>query len=155
MNAGADVVALLRSHEGTSWTPRPPASASEVVATEKALGKTFPPEYKSLLMYSDGGTLRGAEARVFFFRIEEVRQFNGDPVWSSHIPGMVIFGDDLGDYIYYFDPENRLHRGAWAVYLVEKGAVSFDYSKYAAGSVEHLCRRVIHGDPLVSEPYLA
>ena len=154
MHAEANVVTVLRACEGTLWTPRGPASLPAIGAAEKALGTRFPAEYQTLLLYSNGGALKAAQARVLFFSIEELPEFNVHRVWSPHLPGMVVFGDDFGDYIYYFDPENRLHRGDWAIYLVEKGGARFDYSKYAASSLDELCRRVIDGVALVDEPYL-
>src|SRR5512142_1365539 len=121
MEDDAHVITLLRGREGTLWTPRPPASAASIAAAEELLGVRFPAEYAALLRYSDGGALKAAEARVLFFPADELGEFNIDRVWSPHLPGMVVFADDIGDYLYYFDPANRLRRGHWAIFLAEKG----------------------------------
>jgi hypothetical protein len=73
---------------------------------------------------------------------------------SPELAEMLIFGDDEGDFIYYFDPANRLGRGAWAVFLVEKSMSDFESSQWVAADLRGLCERVLGGESVWDDPYL-
>jgi hypothetical protein len=154
MQVDDQLVNLLRTHEGILWKPTTPATGGIILSVEKTTGFAFPNIYKKMFLYSNGGELVGVNASVYLFSLDELIKFNPDPVWSLQIPQMLILGVDIGDFIYYFDPDNLLQRGSWAVYIVEKGAVSFDYSRFIAPDIVHLCQRIINGDDIYGEQYL-
>ena len=140
--------------ESKVWYPESTGEALKLREVEQALGVTFPEAYLQLLLYSDGGELHGPRSDVYFFPMRDLPEFNPDPEWSQELPDMVIFGNDTGDYLYYFDPESRLGRGAWAVCGVEMGAVGFDYSIYVANDIGHMVERILNGDAILDGPYL-
>jgi hypothetical protein len=145
---------LVDMQEKKLWKRKSPATYEEIESVEQRLGLRLPDGYRKLFLYSNGGEFAGSRARVSLFSLKDLTEFNPDPVWSHRIPGMIIIGDDAGDFIFYCDPQDHLKRGAWAVFVVGKGAVSFAYSRYVAADAVHLCRRVINGDAILREPYL-
>jgi hypothetical protein len=49
---------------------------------------------------------------------------------------------------------NRLGRGAWAVFLVEKSMSDFESSQCVAADLRGLCERVLGGENVWDDPYL-
>lgn len=147
------VADLLRAHDGAAWRPKLPATADAVSAVEGELGVTFEESYRELLLLSDGGVLAGNPERVLFTPTRDLVEFNHDPEWSTALPGMLLFGNDGGDYLYYFDPANRLKRGAWAVYWVEMGSVGVDDSVWLAPDLLRFLQRIVNGERF-GGPYL-
>ena len=91
---------------------------------------------------------------LYLFNLYEFESFNPDPVWSSGLPGMIFFGNDCGNGVFYFDPENYLGKGHWAVYSVGMGSCSFEYSRYEAASFSHLIQRALKREDLREGPWL-
>lgn len=151
MSEKEELPALLRAHEGETWRPRPPASEADVAAVEKQLGLKFPADYRRLLTYSDGGSLYGSGSRVIFFRLRDLLEFNPDLELSPDLADMLIFGDDEGDFIFYFDPAGTLGRGAWAVFMVEKAVSEFEASMFMAADLSAFCERVLGGPSIYDE----
>ncbi|MEQ8465109.1 SMI1/KNR4 family protein [Coleofasciculus sp. E1-EBD-02] len=154
MNNDNVLVNLLMPYENQGWTPARPTSEEAIVAVENKLQLNFPDLYRKLLLYSDGGELEIGEAFINLFDSDYLRELNPHPVWSTGLPGMVFFGDDQGDYLYYFDPKNRLGHGNWAVYGVSMGSCSVERSMYLAQDITHLFRRILNGEDVLSDSYL-
>lgn len=154
MTNANDLITLLRSHESKAWTPARPASEESIGAAEQALNLKFPEAYRQLLLYSDGGELEMEEAFISLFDLDYLLELNPHPVWSPGLPGMIFFANDQGDYLYYFDPENSLGRGSWAVYGVEMGSSNFERSMYLAKDITHLIARILNGDDVLNSTYL-
>lgn len=151
MESADSILELLRSHEG-AWEPDVPAMEAEIAGAEQTLGHAFPPSYRALLG-AGGGAVYGENGRVLFFPAKHLDQFTPEER-APELKGMLLFGDDEGDYFYYFDPENRLGRGAWAVYAVEKGTLDLDYSIFSARDLHHLIERILAGDAVAEGPFL-
>jgi hypothetical protein len=148
-----DVLALLRAHEGNAWTPDPPATEEQVAEAEKSLGVRLVAAYRCLLLASDGGSLSGGEARIYFYPVRDLPEFS-DGSYFPELLGVLVFGDDEGDFIYYFDPEGRYGKGAWAVFMVEKGCPDRESSRYLAPDLRHFINRILAGDSFFEEPFL-
>ncbi|HEY0172936.1 MAG TPA: SMI1/KNR4 family protein [Pyrinomonadaceae bacterium] len=148
------LVPLLRAHEGSEWKPEEPAPEEELVGVERKLERRLQEAYRQLFPYADGGSLHGAQARIFFYPLRDLPEFNTGADASPGLAGMLVFADDEGDFIYYFDPDNRLRRGAWAVYVVEKALAGFEHSMFVAEDVVRVCRRVLDGENIFDAPYV-
>ena len=74
--------------------------------------------------------------------------------YREHLPGMFLIGNDEGDNTFYYDPANRLGKGAYAVFMVELGSVGFPYSKHAAAHVTELLEKIIAGESIWDYPHL-
>ena len=148
-----DLLTLLRAQEGTDWQPETPASEEEVADTVTRLGFQFVPDYRTFLLYSNGGRLEGDVAWITFDPLEDLLEFNGGAYYHE-LRGMFIFGGDEGDFIYYLDRENRFGKGPWAAFMVGKGCADRQWSRYLAPDLRHFVQRILAGDSFTDEPYL-
>jgi hypothetical protein len=154
MTKMTQLVELLRAHEGNEWKPEKPALEEEVAGVERKLERRLQEVYRQLFTYADGGSLRGARSRLSFNPLRDLVEFNSEADPSPGLVEMLIFGDDDGDYLYYFDPDNRLRRGAWAVYVVERALGNIEHSMFVAEDVVRACRRILDGENVFDAPYL-
>jgi hypothetical protein len=124
----------------------------DLLRVEQELGVKFPESYRQFFMYSDGGEF--VDYRLYLFNLYEFESFNPNPDWSPDLPGVIFFGSDGGSAVFYFDPENYLGKGHWAVYSVGRGDCTFEYSRYEASSFSHLIQRALNGEDLREGPWL-
>lgn len=124
----------------------------DLLRVEQDLGMRLPEDYRQFFMYSDGGSFIGY--RLYLFNLYKFESFNPDPDWSQGLPGMIFLGNDCGDNLFYFDPENYLGKGNWAVFSAGMGDCSFEYSSYEASSFTHLIQRALNGEDLREGPWL-
>jgi SMI1/KNR4 family protein SUKH-1 len=147
-----ELIDRLRGLANDVWRPRPPATEEALAAVESSLRLRFDEQYRRLLLYSGGGSLYGAEAKLLFIKPQQLTMFNPDMERAPDLAQMLIFGDDQGDYFYYFDHRNLLRRGAWAVFAVEMSVATRDGSKYVARDLCELVERVVAGEAILDAP---
>jgi hypothetical protein len=152
MQTTNDILALLGDHMG-NWTPKQPGSEEQVGEAEKSVGVRFVADYRKLLLASDGGRLLAGETLIRFYPVRDVLEFN-DGSYFPDLSGAVVFGGDEGDFIYYFDPEGRFGKGAWAVFMVQKGSADRESSRYLAADLRRFVGRILAGDQFSKEPFL-
>jgi hypothetical protein len=154
MNHFNDVVSLLRAHENTSDENSEPAwqaglpgfTEAEILEMEEEDGEKYPDDWRKFLAYTKCGWFYGSSTHV------ELGADVDD--WNTDLPGMLLLGYGAGAEVYYFDPQNLIGKGAWAVYLVSLGSRCFKDSSYVASSFTHFLQRLINGDELREEPWL-
>jgi hypothetical protein len=153
MQTTDDILALLKAHEGNAWTPDPPATEEQVAEAEKSVGVRLVADYRRLLLASDGGRLSGGNAWINFYPVRDLPEFS-DGSYFPDLLGVLVFGGDEGDFIYYFDPEGRYGKGPWAVFMVEKGSADRESSRYLAPDLRRFVDRILAGDSFFDEPFL-
>lgn len=131
-----------------AWLPFEPSDTAELDAAERSLGRSLPADLRTLLA-AGGGSIYGAEAAVHLWHARDLVRFAG-----RAFPGMLLFADDEGDFDYFADPDDRLRRGAGAIFLVERSVSRPGWSRYAARDLAHLVERVLAGDDLTDAPFL-
>jgi hypothetical protein len=149
----AGVLDLLRPHDGGAWDRGEPAGEDEVAAAEGAIGRPLPADWRDVLA-AGGGGVYGENAGVLFFSARDVLRLNPPGLHAPRLAGMILFADDEGDFFYYFDPEGRLRRGAWAVFLVEKSVMRPEHSRFVGRHLCHLLERILAGHDLTAAPFL-
>lgn len=155
MDNNNGIIHILESQKDGVWKKTVKGADPKTVENlEDNFNITLPAEYKELLIRSNGGELYGDNANVWLFDLQELNSVNTDPDFSDYLKGAFFFGDDEGDYFYYFDVENILGQGAWAVYSVSKGALKFRFSSYSAPNIKSFFARIINGDDILNEPFL-
>jgi hypothetical protein len=154
MNRTPNLISLLKEHQHKLWTPARPSNKEDIVKVEKKLNVQFPEDYKQFLLYSEGGELENDDTFIDFYDLYYLDELNPHPVWSLGLPEMIFFASDQGDYICYFDPNNRLCKGHWYIYGVEMGMSNFDYSIPLAENIYDLFQRVFNGEDIFSGSYL-
>ncbi|MFO0552023.1 MAG: SMI1/KNR4 family protein [Polyangiaceae bacterium] len=112
-----------------TWRPNAPLCEDALASFERELGTRLPDELRAVWLASNGGELH----RIAFFDDDLLRELNvfADDR-AEHIPDALVFAHDNGDLLFYLAPKNRLGRGAWAVFGVERGAISYEHSFFLA-----------------------
>lgn len=152
-----NLLSLLQGYEGRGWDRNSSATEEQIMEAERALNIQFSTEYRQFLAYSDGGEIAIHENKsdFGFFYLEELVQLNPHPIWSKRLPDKVLFfATDNGEYAFYFDTENKIGRGEWAVYCIEMGYSSIENSIYLGENLTHFIERVLRGENVLDAPYL-
>lgn len=147
--AEPSLLELLEPHRDTKWFPEAPSSEEEIASAETAVGQRFPADYRQLLRAAGRAGVYGPESRVLLIPPRHLIQFNRDPDRAPDLADMLIFGDDQGDYFYFFDPRGVLGRGPWAIFAVEKSVPSRKHAIFVARDLRHLIERILAGEPLI------
>lgn len=133
--------------ENDQWYPLDAATEDQVAAAEAAVKRTFPADYRDVLL-AGGGEITGENARILLFPPGDLSRFNPDPDWKE-LHEMFVFADDSGDFLYFYDPDNKLKRGAWSIFVVAKGSPFLRHALYAAKDLGHLVDRIFAGDEVL------
>lgn len=150
------VLTALRELPTSQWSRRDPATAKEIDAIEAEYGLQLPADYRELLRATNGcGIYPPKGTKLDLDSADDVLCNNtGDPRFEGDLPGMFIIGSDNSGGVVYYDPANRLGKGAWALFLVDLGTIGFPYSKPVAPSLTALIERVLAGETLWNDRVL-
>jgi hypothetical protein len=85
------------------WFKRTGARADQIRQAEAALGVQFPPDYSSLLSWSNGGEGQIGNRYLSIWSSDEIRQLNDDYQIGRYLPGVVGIGTDGGGQCYALD----------------------------------------------------
>jgi SMI1-KNR4 cell-wall len=154
-----DLVTFLEEYQGKGWRKLSSTTDEEIIAAEQDLEIQFSEEYRHFLRYSNGGDLKvqikNADYSISFYLwcLEELCLYSPG-FCTPELPGAFFFATDHGDFICYFDTENRVGRGSWAVYGCDMGATCFELSTYMGKDLRHFFERVLNGENVCAGPYL-
>jgi hypothetical protein len=153
-STGGSLIERLRAlPRGQVWLGRP-ADPQRLSDLEREYGVTFPDDYRQLKLAADGVSLGNGGSRLELENISETYDHLGDEVLEKKIPGMIVIGSDGGGMAYYYDPKNRLGKGAFAVFMVSFSALFFAESIYLGKSLTEVIERVLGGEELSELPQL-
>ena len=141
----------LAPHKHETWFPEDPFSEPQLAGAEQALGLRFPADFRDLLR-AGGGEIAGENARILLFPAHHLARFNSADAdgWKA-LQDLFVFADDAGDALYCYDPDDRLGRGAWAIFSVSKGAPRTTRA-HVARDLTHLVDRILAGDDVLDSP---
>jgi hypothetical protein len=125
------------------WEPNAPWTEADLAAFEQRLKVRFPDDVRAVWLEACGGNLRST-----YLWDDELLLGNvfGDYADAAARAGQPIaFGGDNGNLLYYFDPHDRIGRGAWAVFGAENLVTSAG-SFFIADSFEAFVERALHED---------
>ena len=145
----SELATWLAAHRWEDWPPADPAVHAPAAA---ALGVRFPVDYRELMLVTDGGTLIGPAEAITLWGVDELADRNADELYAEALPEMLAVGENGGGGIYFYDPLDRIGRGAWALYWVSLGAASLRTAKYAGADLRGVCERVVGGVLFFDEP---
>ena len=90
--------------EEFSFNEKPEAVITEVN------GMRLPEDYLALMSEHDGGEGPLGEYNYgSFFRMEELEQINKEYDVENNWPGCVVFGSDMGDQLWAYNPERKVY----------------------------------------------
>jgi hypothetical protein len=145
---------MLNQAPDDRWRPRAPADPAALSALEGRLGRALPHEHRALLLASDGGSIMGPREMILLHEVARMDETLDDVEVQTALPDMIVFGENAAGAFYYYDPEGRLGRGAWAVYWNELGALGSATSRFAGSDLADTVARVFGGVLFFDEPEL-
>jgi hypothetical protein len=143
-----DIVDYLIANQNKKWFGNYPATKKEIQEAEQALSVTFPESYRRFLQHSNGGETIDAPNPVSIFPLNHVLELGMHDIrYQKHLPCMLVFADDFGDYIFYFDVKGRLGKGSCAIFGQELGSLSSNNSHHIEKDFDSFIKRVFEGPP--------
>ena len=146
------IVQMLEELEGGTFTPMPPQPGA-LKELETKLGRRMPDDIRQVFTRWGGGTVTvPGVTPLGFGPLGELVNSLDDPEYNRYLPGMIVIGDTGGGYIYFYDPENRLGRGSWYLYLVSMGDLGLGNAKPVAASATEALKRLLEGEDFMENP---
>lgn len=133
----------LKALSMPTWFSRSAGSLAAIEELEQEYNIRLPEDYRLLLLYSNGGSLGGEAGSFNYESIEDLMWHNLDERFEEHLPGMFVIGDNGGGSVYFYDPENKLGHGSYALFLVPLGALRFDYAVFAGQSLTEVMNGIL------------
>lgn len=146
MGKKTDIVKLLKSKENEGWYRRAPADQLEIIDLEKEIQQILPDDYKYFLLYSDGGDIEGVSSPSIFYDVKMMINEYDDYNWSKEMTSCLAFGDDGGDFLYFFDMVNGLGFGAFSVFMCEMGSLQRIDTVFISKSFSGMIAQVFSGE---------
>ena len=98
--ANMEELLQLISH---TWYREAGATLEQIRKIEDVLGLTFPDDYRSFLVWSNGGEGRLGRMYLILWQVEDVPELNEDYQRAAYVPGLVAIGSDGGGMCYALD----------------------------------------------------
>jgi hypothetical protein len=151
----AELVERIRQLEmSPPCTLYEPASLEKLTEVESKCGLSLPADYKQLMLHTNGVEVASPGIVMHLAPVEVLAGHNMTEEFHEYLPGMFVVGDDAGGAIYYYDPNNKLGYGTFALFLVRMGAMGFYYSVFVAKSIVEAIEQVLDGVCFFDRPYL-
>lgn len=129
-----------------------PGDPGALEALEAELGRTFPEDYREVMRARDGFALGGHRTALNVFRAEDLSAHNEDEEIVEGLPGMLVVGTDGGGSAYFYDPEGRLGRGEWALFLVPFSDLAPPEARFAGAGLSEVVDAVLRDEDLHARP---
>lgn len=138
-----------------SWDDGFPFHENDLDRVESALGVRFPDDYRGLVLDSDRGALTGPNEALNLEPVGELADLNSEHRYVEAIPDLVVVAASTGGLIYAYDPRNRLHAGAWALYWLDLTELRPDAARLAGRTLTEALRRIADGVAYFDEPKIS
>lgn len=113
---------------GKDFNSNVPATAEEIAAAERSLGKSLPDDFREFLQVTNGGEGSIGENYVMLWTAAELGKYNVSYQVADYAPGLLLFGSDGGGESYAFDTRTS----PLSVVMVPFVGMSLKYAKPVA-----------------------
>jgi PAS domain-containing protein len=121
-----------------------PATERDMSELERAYGQAFPDDFQRIHRRFGGGELIGKDdAMLVLEPIADILDHGTDPVLSERLPGAIVIADDGGGKIFFYDAEDRLGRGRFAVFLNSRGLLSYASAVYVGATISEVIEKTL------------
>ena len=150
------ILELFRSLKEEEWEPNVESPDPERgPRVRQILHPKLPQDYLEVIVATDGGDVTGEESQVFILPIDQVMEDDWDTDrLMENIPGAIMFGIDGGGSFMYYDTDNKLGHGHWAVFLVRLCDQDRDGSMFVGNNLTEVFEAIISGENLYDRPEL-
>jgi len=130
------------------------ASASEIAEIESVTGFTLPVDLRETLQWSNGIEIKSAKTGFWMANANDLAYTSSEPHFDEDLPGMLILGGDNGGAVFYADPNNRIGRGAWAIYFVHMSEAGIPHSRFVGASFTEAIETLLAETDIYKRPEL-
>lgn len=141
-----DIVEKLKKLDSSQFESNEGCNEEMLEELEAAIKLKLPEDFRQLLLLSNGGTINGPNSVLNYEPVEYLEGHNQSEFFKTNIPDTFVIGDDGGGCIYYYDPQNKLWKGAWSLYYPSMGALFFKESVFVGVSLGDLIDKIIAGE---------
>jgi len=145
---------FLLSLSGDIFHHGSPQSSEELERLEELVGERLPDDYRAVLLEVGPFQIRGPQIWIILELVEDVALSLDDDFQSERMPGIVMIGNDNGDYGYYYDVRDRQGRGKFALYCVDRGTLTFEQSRFVAPTLTEAIHLAQSGEDFRERPAL-
>lgn len=146
------IVELLEGLEGDRFLTASP-QPGVVREFETEFGERLPDDIRQVFTRWGGGTLTvPGRTPLGFGPVDILMDTLYDTDYENDLPGMVVVGTTGGGYLYFYDPENRLGRGQWYLYLVSMGDMWLPAAQPVAASATEAVEKLLDGVEFMDAP---
>ncbi|HEX8275600.1 MAG TPA: SMI1/KNR4 family protein [Longimicrobiaceae bacterium] len=131
-----------------------PGDPGALDAVEAELGQGLPEDYREVMRARGGFALSRPGTPLNLFRADELSGQNADEEFEEGLPGMFMIGTDGGGSAYFYDPEGRLGRGKWALFLAPFSDLYPAAARFAGASLSDAVDAALRGEDLYVRPPL-
>lgn len=136
-----EILANISEEKAPKGVPCDPQVIEE---SEHEYGIELPDDYKTSLSQIGHGTIIGPNQSIYIERASSTIGWNQYEEFDV-IPGMFVIGDDGGGGVYYYDTQNALGLGEYAMFLVHLGSISPEYSRFVGYNLKELIAKILQG----------
>ena len=144
---------LGASKEWKPWVTSPDPERGPRV--RQILHPKLPEDYLEVMVATDGGDVIGEVSDIGILNTAELLEDDWDTDrLMENIPGAIMFGIDGGGSFMYYDADNKLGYGHWAVFLVGLADQDRDGSMFVGNNLTEVIEAIISGENLYDRPAL-
>ena len=152
-----DIITILKTAKA-SWFPHE-KSADDAFASavETAWRRPLPEDFRRILAEFGGGYLRGERTKLSTGTVPQLVSDWANDDRMDELPECIVFGHDGGGTYYsyyYYDPDNVLGFGEWAVFHVGMGDRDRAGSVYCGKTLTDVVEQILDGEDLWIRPSL-
>lgn len=129
-----------------------PPAETKIAALERRFHVALPADFRAALVWSDGIAIHGDASKIQLYGVDDLEFANLDEGFLEDLPDMFVFGDDGDGSIYFYDPQNKLNLGAYAVYMVKQDQLGFDQARHCGDSISVMVHDIVGGVRLSGFP---
>jgi SMI1 / KNR4 family (SUKH-1) len=140
-----NVIEELEVLEGTRWQPMmEPASEQDLAELERTYGYSLPEDFRRIHRRFGGGQLVGKDDVMLMLEpVANIIEHGSDPVLREHLPDAIVIAVDAGAKLFFYDAEDLLGRGRFAVFLTGWGALDHAHAVYVGATISEVIEKTL------------
>ncbi len=140
------ILDLIKGLSSPDWVKVKGCLPQMIEEVENEFSISLPFDYKQLMLYSSGSTLYGSKSSIHMEPMDYIIGHNINEFFMEYIPGMLVFGDDGSQGIYFYDPAGTMGKGNFSIFYAFSNDLDIDSCLYLAPSLTEVFEKILAGD---------
>lgn len=104
----------------------------------------FPDDFRRIYRRFGGGELIGEDHVILMLEpVDDILEHGSDPLLREHLPGAIVFAGDAGAKLFFYDADNRLGCGRFAVFLNGRGVLDYASAVYVGATISEVIEKTL------------